>query len=331
LSEDIYISKYRCNDISEFIGNDKAKKATVSYYQRFFKGSKKRAMLYQGPPGTGKTTLAILLAKAKGIPYELVNASNLKKDSAIRVGNNLMSQSIYGKVKLTILDECDRLDKRTQATLAKYVKNTKQPIIITANYPDKISKQLKQYCISVTFNKPSDEEIYQRLQDISDLDDDVLKDISKNSDTIRSALNMLEVVTINGNSIDELTKNGINSFDKVDLFKDSVLNGVQHRQKMTPDEIVVYLHDSYCDPKIVSDLDMINGRSREVGYDQWRYFFSYFDNVRVKSVCKWPYTWGLISKMKGRRKVQERREVKVRKLTKVEREDKKVKSLGAFF
>ena len=329
MTEDIYISKYRCNDISEFVGNDKAKKATVRYYQQFFKGSKKKAILYQGPPGTGKTTLALLLAKSKSIPYELVNASDLKKDSAIRVGNSLMSRSIYGKVKLTILDECDRLNKRTQATLAKYVKNTKQPIIITANYPDKISKQLKQYCVTVTFNKPNDDEIYKRLSEISDIEESVLRNISADSDTIRSALNTLQIVEISG-----MMTNGnssIDSFDKVDLFKDSVLNGVQHRQKMTPDEIVVYLHDSYCDPRIVSDLDIINGRSREVGYDQWRYFFSYFDNVRVRNVCKFPYTWALISKMKGRKNVQEKREVKVRKLTKPEIEEKKVKKLGAFF
>lgn len=329
MSEDIFISKYRCEHISEFVGNEAAKKATVEYYTRFKSGkSKNKAILYQGPPGTGKTTLAILLAKSQKIPYEVVNASNLRKESAMRVGGNLMMASLMGKTRLTILDECDRLDKRTQATLAKYVKNSKQPIVITANYPDKISKTLKYLCISVNFNKPTKDEIYNRLKKISELDDSILREISEKSDTIRTALNSLQTITISGNTTDYDT---INSYDKVDLFRDSVINGNVHRQKLTPDEIVTYLHDSRCDPRVVSDLDIISGRSRKIGYDQWLYFYSYFDNVRLKYVCKFPYTWVLIKKMRLRRTEPKREDPKLRKLTKKEVDDKKTKKLGAFF
>jgi len=327
--EDIYISKYRCETIDEFIGNDKAKKATVKFYRDFIAGKTvKKGILYKGPPGTGKTTLAILLAKSQGIPYELVNASELRKATAQRVGNNLMMTSLYGKVKLTILDECDRLDKRTQGTLAEFVKRSKQPIVIIGNYPDKISKKLSSHCVSVNFNKPTPEEIYTRLIRISNLEDGILRDIAMNSDTIRTALNSLQAVTIGGNSSDYYS---IDSLDKNSLFRESVINGIRNRQKMTPDEIVVYLHDSGVDPKVVSDLDFINGRSRVIGFDQWRYFFSYFDNVRHNNICRFPYTWALISKMKKRRNYVVEHKIEVRKLTKEETEDKKVKTLGAFF
>ncbi len=323
----IFIEKYRCKTIDEFVGNDNAKKATKQYMDNY--PNNKPALLYTGPPGTGKTTLAILLALSMDIPYHHINSSELRKPDVLRIGNGMCMASITGTKKLIIFDECDNLDKRTQKTIAEQIQRSKHPVIVIANFPDKIGKPLKQLCKQVKFKKPTELEIMVRLKQLKlDVPDEVLESIVEVSDTIRSALNSLDAYVTSEDITEGET---IHSLTNWDIMRESVEHGHRTRQKFTPEEIVTYLHDSGCDPNIVSDLDIIAQRRWKTGeFDQWRYFFSYFDNVRVKELVRFPYTWGLISKMKARRKVA-KPEAKREKLSKKAIEARKSKSLSDFW
>ncbi|MBF0514257.1 MAG: AAA family ATPase, partial [Desulfovibrionaceae bacterium] len=87
--------------MAEFIGQEhlKTRLAAISQAERL------PSLLFFGPPGCGKSTLAILLAKARGLPYLRV--------SAPETGLQPLRKQLAGK-KILILDELHRFSKAQQ-------------------------------------------------------------------------------------------------------------------------------------------------------------------------------------------------------------------------
>jgi len=93
--------KLRPHDMAEFIGQEhlKTRLTAISQAERL------PSLLFFGPPGCGKSTLAILLAKARGLPYLRV--------SAPETGLQPLRKQLAGK-KILILDELHRFSKAQQ-------------------------------------------------------------------------------------------------------------------------------------------------------------------------------------------------------------------------
>ena len=77
----------------------------ITRLQTMLKSARLPSLLLYGPPGCGKSTLALLLAKAKGVPYVRV--------SAPEAGLATLRQKIEGK-EILILDELHRFSKAQQ-------------------------------------------------------------------------------------------------------------------------------------------------------------------------------------------------------------------------
>jgi DNA polymerase III delta prime subunit len=337
---DVMMERFRCSDIHEFVGNRNAKILTKEFMQH-----PTVPLLYVGPAGCGKTTLALLVARSLDKPYTHYNVSGMKREDFERMSVEMNTKSIDGRTRIIILDEIDGIDKRMQKHLLKAVNGSKSPCILICNFDNKVSSGILKKCRKAYFKKPDVTEIRDRLTTIVEknslnVEEHIINEISINSDTIRTAINILDTFISGGGMLKSDVEHGERILNKnpVGLMKTSVIDGIRTRQKLTPSEIVVYLHDSNVNHGIVSKLDIIDGRSRMVGYRQWRYFFSIFDNVRHSDVVNFPRTWMLIGKMKSRRPKKRESVINNRKLTKKEieitkkeSEEKRTKSLEEFF
>src|SRR2546422_4212232 len=106
------------------VGNEEARLRFVEWYGRWKVGG--RAALLIGPPGTGKTTLVHLFAAQNGINLLELNASDARTKEALqrRMGEVMMSTSLYGERSLIFLDEVDGLAGRTGDGALQFIKQT---------------------------------------------------------------------------------------------------------------------------------------------------------------------------------------------------------------
>ncbi len=93
--------RLRPSAIEEFIGQKHLRGKLTAMAS----GGRLQSMLLFGPPGCGKSTIAILLAKATGLPY--------KRISAPETGLTALRKEIQG-FKILILDELHRYSKAQQ-------------------------------------------------------------------------------------------------------------------------------------------------------------------------------------------------------------------------
>ena len=115
-------------------------------------------LLFYGKPGTGKTTMAKILANTiSPDSYLYINASETNGIDVIRneIKTFVTTRSFDGTRKIVILDEADGLSSATTGTgssaqgalrnmMEEYLDNVR--FILTANYPNKITKPLLSRC-----------------------------------------------------------------------------------------------------------------------------------------------------------------------------------------
>ena len=243
--------KYRPKELDEVVGQSEVKKILASSVKN---GTITHAYLFSGPRGTGKTTMAKILAKmvncinpvdgnacgecdsCKNVlnsndVIEIDAASNNGVDEIrdLREKANLVPSS--AKYKVYIIDEVHMLTTQAFNALLKTLEEPPKHVIFvlaTTEYY-KIPLTITSRCQKFQFNKITNDEIVNRLKEISKLeniniDDDALYEIAKISDGgMRDSINFLDQLRsfssnkITINDVYDVCGN-VSSEELVDLF-----------------------------------------------------------------------------------------------------------------
>ncbi|KAL1557545.1 replication factor C subunit 1 [Salvia divinorum] len=185
----------------------------------------KKAVLLSGTPGIGKTSSAKLVSQMLGFQTIEVNASDSrgKADGKIERGIhgstsnsikelvnnqslNLKPGSSQNVKTVLIMDEVDGMsagDRGGVADLIASIKISKIPIICICN--DRYSQKLKSlvnYCLLLSFRKPTKQQVAKRLSHIASLEglqanEIALEELAERTNgDIRMALNHLQYMSL---------------------------------------------------------------------------------------------------------------------------------------
>ena len=153
---DIWVEKYRPSSLDEIILNTN----TRNYFNTIKEQNNIPNVLFVGRPGIGKTSLAkIVVNDLLKCQYLYINASDENGIDTIRtkVLNFAQTKSLFGDVKVIILDECDGLSIDAQKALRNSIEEYHDltRFILTANYKHKIIPALQSRCqiIDITYEK----------------------------------------------------------------------------------------------------------------------------------------------------------------------------------
>jgi len=201
----LFTDKYSPKNFEEFIGNVEIVDFAKAWAEGWQKGVKQKPLLFFGQSGSGKTCLAYLIAKQFGWQIFEMNASDLRDKESIEkiAGAATGNASLFGGKRLVLLDEIDGLqsqDRGGSSAIAAIIKESSNPIILTANeiYGDKKMLPLRALCELKEFKKINYLSIAKRLREIASIDgitfeDEAIKELAKNSGgDFRSALSDLQ-------------------------------------------------------------------------------------------------------------------------------------------
>ncbi|MFX1598307.1 MAG: replication factor C large subunit [Promethearchaeota archaeon] len=205
----LWITKYAPKTVEEIAGNKAAVKDLTDWILSWDKNlPKKRAILLHGPPGSGKT--ASVYAAANDLNYDIVelNASNKRSQAEITqiVGAAARERSLLGSgFRIILIDEIDgisgREDKGGIGALIRIIKETRNPIVMTANNPwDMKLRTLRSYCHIVGYRRIMKSSIVALLRRICsaeglEVESEALRLVAERSGgDIRAAINNLQAI-----------------------------------------------------------------------------------------------------------------------------------------
>ena len=153
----MWINKYQPKNLSQIRGQDSNIIKLKEFVTSFKKG---KALLLYGLSGVGKTASVYALARELDKELIEINASDFRNKDQINLvlTNSIQQQSLFFKQKIILIDEIDGIsgtkDRGGIAEIIKVIKESKFPVIITANDPyiQSISS-LRRYCNLVEFKK----------------------------------------------------------------------------------------------------------------------------------------------------------------------------------
>tara|TARA_R110002051_G_scaffold60795_2_gene111568 strand:+ start:256 stop:1164 length:909 start_codon:yes stop_codon:yes gene_type:complete len=153
---DIWCEKYRPSTLDEIVLD----KSTKNYFNKVQQDKNIPNVLFVGKPGIGKTSLAKIIVKdILKCQYLYINASDENGIDTIRtkVLNFAQTKSLFGQIKVIILDECDGLSIDAQKALRNSIEEYHDltRFVLTANYKHKIIPALQSRCqvFDITYDK----------------------------------------------------------------------------------------------------------------------------------------------------------------------------------
>ena len=199
----MFAEKYRPETLEDIVGHEYAIKEILEWFSLWKPGN--NALLLHGPVGVGKTSIIQTLASKKNADFIEMNASNYRSAKQIReyIGHSVQQKSLFKRGKVFMIDEIDALsgnaDRGGVAEMVKLIKETKYPIVLTANKPwESKLKSLRKQCNLVELRKLSVSDIEKYLKKIAqreniETDKDLLRKIAILADgDLRAAINDLE-------------------------------------------------------------------------------------------------------------------------------------------
>jgi len=204
-----WVIKYRPRRIDEVADQEQAKKILIPWFKKWLSGEppEKRAALLYGPPGVGKTSLIEAIANEYDLELLELNASDYRRRSDIEriVGVAAKRKSLFKRGVVILLDEVDGINPREDAggieALVNIIKETRNPIVMTANDPWKDQlRPLREHSLLVEFKPLSTTVIVSVLERICEAEGlycerEALRYIAEQSQgDLRAAINDLQAV-----------------------------------------------------------------------------------------------------------------------------------------
>ena len=212
--QQLWPEKYSPSDFDGFVGNSEILEKVMRWGSEWNKGRQGNPLLLYGPTGIGKTCLALLTAKMYGWDIFELNASDFRSKDVIEkfAGAASLNASFTGKPRLVLLDEVDGLhavDRGGAAAIVKIIRETKNPLILTANeiYGNEKMNIIRNVAEKLEFRKINYLSIAKRLREIlesegCEFDPEAVKELAKNSaGDFRSSLLDLQTLSLGGEKI----------------------------------------------------------------------------------------------------------------------------------
>lgn len=153
----VWAEKYRPNTVADCI----LPKDLKAKFQGMVDANSVDSLLLYGGPGTGKTTVARAMLEELGLDYIVINGSLDGNIDTLRTTILQFASSISfsGGRKYVIIDEADYLTNAVQPALRNFMEEFSQNcgFILTANYPNRIMKEMKSRLAEVSFAIPDAE------------------------------------------------------------------------------------------------------------------------------------------------------------------------------
>jgi replication factor C large subunit len=309
VSSEEWTEKYRPKRLSAVVGNEKAIEDLREWADELARPKSKKAALLHGPAGCGKTSAAYALAAERGWEVIELNASDQRNEGVIRsiVGPASSCTTFSQQTRLIILDEADNLhgseDRGGTKAITEIVKQSTQPIILTANDKYKVGGGLTRNCRVIAFERIKAGMVFRVLRRISEerglaIENNALIALAKNAHgDLRSAINDLQALAMTAQtgeriSAEEIVTGGRDReedifgvlrliFSTEDRGLQEVLAALYSLDK-TPEESIQWVYKNfaytYDDARFLHGLEYLSradlylGRVRQrENYKFWRY------------------------------------------------------------
>lgn len=204
-----WVEKYRPQQIEDVISDADS----IIKFKEIISTKKIPHLLFCGKAGIGKTTVAKIIAKSVTSEVMYINASDERSIDVIRnkVKNFCATVSFSG-IKVVILDEFDGMTPQAMEMLRNVMEEyiTNCAFILTCNYERKVIVPIKSRCQIFTFTSVNDQQskinIIKRCYHIlkeegikaPNVKEDLCKLVGKYYPDIRRTINMMQMMTMNG-------------------------------------------------------------------------------------------------------------------------------------
>ncbi len=142
IDSSIWVERYRPQTIQDVI----APIEVISFLEKAKERGVTSNLIFYGPYGTGKTTVALALCKELEADYIHINGSidTSINDVRYKVETFATSNTIFGnkdKLKIVIMDECDRMSDQAQDSLKGLIELTSKKCryIFISNHIEKVN------------------------------------------------------------------------------------------------------------------------------------------------------------------------------------------------